>query len=570
MTDVIGTERIGQLTGSARRIAVDVGEDFFLTTDWTNLPLLNETDRFGVNGIDMGANTEHNDRLYIFFGDVAIEGNPDAVCWTTDTAVQRHGGHLAIGWDFRIPNDQQGATGTTGQWQWRLCGRCKGLFYCPSGTPVGVCPAGGTHSPLGWVFVVPNDHQLATDATGQRDWRFCDKCAGMFHAPAGSTDGTSCPAGGRHRFPPDSWIFFLPALEAGADGTQGQPEWRFCANCHGLFYNGNSNKGLCPVAPGGGFELTAVHDASGRYRPFVVDPPIGLLGSNETPTGAFSHAGRAYVFVWVGPRPAPAPQAGSYLVSKADPSAKGPYRVDQLISLLHPLHPGDPAPGFWQVAPVRVNNADFPGMFPASTGTGLVMFGHGFNVNTGQDAIHLAWSPLADTPADPLSTHPLSMVYYTGDAAEPWSTDSNKAVPLVTRHKWTTVSAAWLPGPQRWILVYSLANRADQGGPADGPIVARLGRTPFELADVPDIHIFDPGREHAYGAYMHRPGFDRIHPDVPPAQPSGEDLPGWAYGAYILNRFTQWDPHGFLDLYYLMSTASPYQVHLMHTRLRLP
>jgi hypothetical protein len=163
------------------------------------------------------------------------------------------------------------------------------------------------------------------------------------------------------------------------------------------------------------------------------------------------------------------------------------------------------------------------------------------------------------------------MLYYTGDAAEPWSEAANKAVPLVTRHKYTSVSAAWLPGPQRWILVYSLANPDNEGGPADGPIVARLGRTPFELADVPDVHIFHPGREHAYGAYMHRPGLDRIHPDVPPAQPPGQDNPGWAYGAHILiNRFTHWDPHGFLELYYLMSTASPYQVHLMHTRLRLP
>jgi hypothetical protein len=161
------------------------------------------------------------------------------------------------------------------------------------------------------------------------------------------------------------------------------------------------------------------------------------------------------------------------------------------------------------------------------------------------------------------------MVYYTGDAAQPWSPDPNKAVPLVTRHRYTSISAAWLPDPQRWILVYGLANPAADGGPVDGPIMARLGRTPFELAHVPDIDIFHPAREHAYGTYMHQPGLDRIHPEVPPAQPPGHDDPGWAYGAHILNRFTRWDPRGLLELYYLMSTASPYQVHLMHTRLRL-
>jgi hypothetical protein len=104
MSDLEPTERIGQLTGSARTVG-----ELPLTTDWTNRPLLNETSRFGVNGIDLGANTEHNGRLYIFFGDVAIDGNPDAVCWSTDTDVQRKGGHLAIGWDFRIPNGRSRA-----------------------------------------------------------------------------------------------------------------------------------------------------------------------------------------------------------------------------------------------------------------------------------------------------------------------------------------------------------------------------------------------------------------------------------------------------------------------------
>jgi len=554
MSDVVGTERIGQLTGSARTVG-----EFSLTTDWTNWPLLNETNRFGVNGIDLGANTEHNGRLYIFFGDVAIDGNPDAVCWTTDTVVQRNGGHLAIGWDFRIPNDHQGATATSGQWQWRLCAKCHGLFFCPSDTPVGVCPAGDAHVPIGWIFVLPNDHQGATAATGQQDWRPCDKCSGLFWAPGADPSRTVCPAGGQHRVPPGSWIFFLPALQTGAGDTHGQPEWRFCANCHGLFWNGDSIKGVCPGALGGGFRLNAVLDSPGRFAPFVVDPPIGLLGPNETPTGAFSHAGRAYVFVWVGDRPGQAPQPGSYLTSKADPGAPGTYRLEQLISPLDFSRTS-----FSQIAAVRVDNADFPGVFPGLTGTGLVMFGHGHNVILGDDAIHLAWSPL---PANP-GIAPLSIAYYTGDPAQPWSPNPNKAAPLVPRHGYTSVSAAWLPGPRRWILVYGTAKPVENGGPTDGPVMARLGRTPFELAHVPDIDIFNPAREHPYGSYMHQPGLDRIHPEVPPSQPPGFDNPGWAYGAHLLSRFIQWNPHGFIELYYLMSTASPYQVHLMHTTLR--
>lgn len=558
MSEVVGTEWVGQLTGSARI----VGENS-LTTDWANRPLLNETNRFGVNGIDLGAHTEHNGRLYFFFGDVAVDGNPDAVCWTTDTIVHRNGGHLALGFDFRIPNDHQGATGDTGQWQWRFCANCHGLFFCPAGIPVGVCPAGDMHVPVGWIFVLPNDHQHANAATGQGDWRPCDKCSGLFFAPGADPSGTVCPAGGQHRVPPGSWIFYLPALQTGASEEHGQPEWRFCANCHGLFWNGDSIKGVCSGAGGGGFRLNAVLDSPGRFAPFTVDPPIGLLGSNETPTGAFSYDGRAYVFVWVGEQSSPARQPGSYLTSKADPGAVGTYRVEQLISPFDITTPTIRT-SFNQIAAVCVDNAAFPGVFPESAGAGLVMFGGGYNVKLGDDAIHLAWSPLAANPG----IGPLSMVYYTGDPAQPWSPEPNLAAPLVPRHGYTSVSATWLPGPERWILVYGTANPANEGGPANGPVMARLGRTPFELADTPDIDIFNPGREHAYGWLMHQPGLDRINPEVPPPEPPGSDDPGWAYGAHLLNRFIQWNPQGLIELYYLMSTASPYQVHLMHTTLR--
>jgi hypothetical protein len=43
--------------------------------------------------------------------------------------------------------------------------------------------ANGDHHPLGWNFILPNDMQGAIDITGQRDWRFCAKCHGLFYAP---------------------------------------------------------------------------------------------------------------------------------------------------------------------------------------------------------------------------------------------------------------------------------------------------------------------------------------------------------------------------------------------------
>ncbi|MFE1943097.1 hypothetical protein [Streptomyces massasporeus] len=568
MSDVLGTERIGQLTGSTRTY-----EDT-LTTDWTHWPLLNETGRWGVSGVDLGANTEHDNRLFIFFGDVAEPDTeeakePDLVCWTTDTTVQRHGGHLALGWDFRLPNDHQNATAETGQWNWRPCGKCHGLFYCAENGPVGVCPADGPHEPIGWNFVLPNDHQNATEQTGQKDWRFCGRCRSLFWAPQGDTSKTVCPAGGpqpRHSIPAGSWNFYLPSKEQGASEASGQSQWRFCVNCQSLFWNGDSIKGVCPGAPGGGIRLNAVLKQNGLYAPFRVDPPIGTLGPLETPTGAFSHAGRAYVFVWVGPRQGPgAAEAGSYLVSSSDPGSVGRYRIEQAIS---PLFSG--GTHFNQVAPVCIKNVDFPGMLPSTAAThGLVMFGHGHNAKHGGDAIHLAWSPLDDSPGNPV----LRMRYYTADDSAPWSADSNKASPLLPRDKYTSMSAAWLPVLNRWILLYGTANPVNQGGPAEGPVMARLGRTPFELAHAPDIPIFHPGREHAYGLYMHQPELDEIHPQMPPRQPDEhgpQGHPGWAYGAHLLQRFTKFNEHtGVLDLYYLMSTSSPYQVHLMHTAIRV-
>jgi hypothetical protein len=94
----------------------------------------------------------------------------------------------------------------------------------------------------------------------------------------------------------------------------------------------------------------------------------------------------------------------------------------------------------------------------------------------------------------------------------------------------------------------------------------------------------------AYGKYMHWPDLDAIQlgdpfrgPPVdlegsPNYQQELDDLeqqradakPGWAYGAFLLKRFTQWDGStGKLDLYYLLSFGSPYQIQLMHTTLTL-
>jgi hypothetical protein len=143
LVEVISTVRIGQLTGSTR----SEEPRWIRSVDPMQWPLLNDTGRWGVTGVDLGANTEHSDgRLYFFFGDVAVEwdnrfpgysGDPliiresDLVAWTDDRQVLKHGGHLAMGWNFFLPNNEEGATESTGQPDWRFCVRCGGLFWAP-------------------------------------------------------------------------------------------------------------------------------------------------------------------------------------------------------------------------------------------------------------------------------------------------------------------------------------------------------------------------------------------------------------------------------------------------------
>jgi hypothetical protein len=142
---------------------------------------------------------------------------------------------------------------------------------------------------------------------------------------------------------------------------------------------------------------------------------------------------------------------------------------------------------------------------------------------------------------------------------------------LPHENTYTHLSAAWLEGPRRWILLYSNAVD-DLKNPSKFqlPSVAQIGTTLFNWSE--EIEIFNPLREQAYGSYMHKVGIDTIHPDIPPKQdPNKPEHDGWSYGAFLLNRFTEWNEDTReLTIYYLLSLSSPYQVQLMHSRLLIP
>jgi len=57
-------------------------------------------------------------------------------------------------------------------------------------------------------------------------------------------------------------------------------------------------------------------------------------------------------------------------------------------------------------------------------------------------------------------------------------------------------------------------------------------------------------------------GLDRLPPAI-----GGN---GFAYGAYLLGRYTRWDvATRTLTIYYVMSTGMPYQVQLMRSQIRV-
>jgi len=155
-------------------------------------------------------------------------------------------------------SNQAPASPVTTQDNWRWCNKCTGLFFAGNAT-LGVCPAGGTHNLTG-----SGDYHLIDNTPsdpGQHDWRWCNKCAGLFFA--GNATLGICATGGMHD-PIGSGDYSL------SGNGSGQHDWRWCNKCAGLFFAGNATLGACPA--GGTHDLTG----SGDYV---------LMGTKILPSG---------------------------------------------------------------------------------------------------------------------------------------------------------------------------------------------------------------------------------------------------------------------------------------------
>jgi hypothetical protein len=289
-----------------------------------------------------------------------------------------------------------------------------------------------------------------------------------------------------------------------------------------------------------GFQLHPIlwggHGTS--FRPFNVKglSNKAYLGTNETPTGAFSYGDRIYVFVITGNT-----NPVSYLSSSANLAAD--FDLHYKIS--------DTTGKFWQIAPWVVNNAQWPGL-PSETGDGVLLWGQG--LNEGVWSVYLAWMLLP-----PSQYSPVHLKYYRGPGIS-WSNEQQEAVPLFFMPDVSALSVGWIPGVRRWLMLYT---RASLTRPRES-IVCRVAKTPWEWSE--EIIIFNPERDGAFTKYMHEPGEDNLNL-LPPERPSADS--GWAYAPFLLNRYTRWDAqHRIATIYYLMSTNSPYQVMLMRSQLR--
>jgi hypothetical protein len=134
----------------------------------------------------------------------------------------------------------------TYQDNWRWCDKCQGIFFGGQGAPV--CPAGGNHNIGSTNYKLAHTGKPSENA--QEGWRWCNKCHAMFYGKA-STKGV-CAKGGQHD---DSGSGSYWGHTAKHGGAQSQEGWRWCSKCQAMFFGDMQSSSKCPA--GGS------HDSSG-------------------------------------------------------------------------------------------------------------------------------------------------------------------------------------------------------------------------------------------------------------------------------------------------------------------
>jgi hypothetical protein len=135
---------------------------------------------------------------------------------------------------------------------------------------------------------------LGASAPNQNEWRQCAQCGSLFYN--GYRNKGLCPLHQRgHRS--DEGVDY--ALDYDSPGP-GQSAWRFCHKCQALFFNGYTNKGVCKGGGGhvaAGFNFTLRYDARapGRHRNWRFCNKCETLFFNGEPSKGVCAAGGGHV-----------------------------------------------------------------------------------------------------------------------------------------------------------------------------------------------------------------------------------------------------------------------------------
>jgi hypothetical protein len=364
-----------------------------------------------------------------------------------------------------------------------------------------------SHQPLGIYFSVPR-----APAGASTSWRRCKWCEGLFTLVSGNAGHCfGNPTG--HSPYADS----LTISEGAVDTADHQANWRHCAKCLMLFFNGYPSKYRCPAG--------GAHDLANS-------PSYSMTFTNDEVADEANQDGGGWRYC---------SQCQCMVFTKLDNTIGGatPYVVTAAN------YPELPA------APPSTGGVTF-------SGQAAVMISHRFGAQDHHPGFVLAcWHlPVGAAPR-------LQHLLYFDPEARSWTPDvsvsARKNLFDYAYHGtpnpvgyYTETGLLWLSGPKRWMLTYTEGQPSAPGAPAvQRPVYARFAERITDLAGAADIPIFDPTRPADQGLLA-----------------SANSYP---YGPYPLESYTSWDPHmGILDLHYLLSLFEPYQVQIMRTQIRLP
>jgi hypothetical protein len=185
-----------------------------------------------------------------------------------DSDCAAGGRHEGAGFIFQLPHN---IPGPDRQGEWRTCGKCKSLFWNGDPERKGACPepSPASHAAAGLEFHLPVNAP-EDGHPHQEGWRYCANCHGIFYQPhnvIGYVAHGHCSAGGVHVSQHENFRYFLP-FDRPEDATH-QSGWQTCGKCKLLFFTGHQADSECPAGgkhEGAGIVFQLPHSNPGDGR----------------------------------------------------------------------------------------------------------------------------------------------------------------------------------------------------------------------------------------------------------------------------------------------------------------